>query len=186
MRESDSDWLMTSYLVLSVDKHPSTTLQANPAPTSVDARETVDHSGAGLVSQTSMAVQINFVSFSWCYHCSEIYSKHLHNYLTYQKLKALCHQPLRKLEKWSHRFELSVVDTFQNVHPDWWYTDLKVIILSNTNYNVLKNFWSEIYLPWIKVGRAKIQKINILTVRLSVWVSVSVSDVRHQNPLCPL
>ena len=46
----------------------------------------------------------------------------------YQKIKAVCHQPLRKLEKWSHHFELEVGGTFQKVRPDSGCTDLKVIV----------------------------------------------------------
>ena len=66
----ESDWFLTSYLILSVDKHPSSTLQTNPAPTSVKTSTAVYNRGAGLVSQTSVTIQINFVSFSWCFEVS--------------------------------------------------------------------------------------------------------------------
>ena len=61
------DWSLTSYLILSVDKPPPSTLQANPAPTSVDPSVAVHHRGAGLISQTSVTIQVNLVSFSWCF-----------------------------------------------------------------------------------------------------------------------
>ena len=60
---------MTSYLVLCVDKHPSSALQANPAATRVEARVTVHHGGAGLLAQTSMTIQIYFLSFSCSLQC---------------------------------------------------------------------------------------------------------------------
>ena len=97
----------------------------------------------------------------------------------YRTPEALIRPPLGKLGKWNHHFEWEEEDTSQSDRPGSRSTALgedKFFILRSSN--VFKE-----NVPWITLGRnTKRQKANILNVKLSV----SVSDVRYQSPLCLL
>ena len=196
----ESDWFLTSYLILSVDKHPSSTLQTNPAPTSVKTSTAVYNRGAGLVSQTSVTIQINFVSFSWCFEFSWLRIC-LTCQINWPKTKSLEPSASSEVGKMKSSFWIIRGGYFPespsrfSVHWPGGWKGYKGLSLSYTNYNaqrisdlVLKLWTRNIFTldkSWQNQNTEN-QHFDCLTFRMSVRVSISVSDVRLQNPLCPL